>query len=231
MSDERHQVLARTGTVQTPTGSYNPPATTKRTELITADWKTNLVMEGLVFRATVGTIAAGGDVTMITGGGNGTTVDQDQPELAIGVRAGFYLVPLQIDVSTRCKLDADADKANIIVAVDRAAAVPADVTKTTETPLNLLDGGPAFTGDAFSAYTADLTDYTVSDIIAHAAIMGNDNGAAATHTFPFFDLRYKPDVPEFIEGPCGVFVHWGGTQATEGTCTAVFAVVPTSYLA
>lgn len=231
MSDERHQILARTGTVQTATGSYNPPATTKRTELITADWKTNLVMEGLVFRATVGTVAAGGDVTMITGGGAGTTIDQDQPELAVGVRAGFYLVPLQIDVSTRAKLDADADKANIIVTADRAATVPADGTKTAETPLNLLDGGPAFTGDANSAYTADMTDYTVSDIIAHAAIMGNDNGAAASHSYPNFALHYKPDVPEFIEGPGAFYIHWGGTQATEGTCTAIFAVVPTSYLA
>ncbi len=230
MGDTRTQITARVGSVTSSVGNYEPPAMTRRTELINVDWKTNLAMEGLVYRMTVGTMVAGGIETMITGGGNGTVVNGDQPELGISVREGYYLVPMEIIVSTRCKLDADTQTTNILVIEDRAAGVPADGTKTAATPLNLLDGGPAFPGDAFTACTADMTDPTVSAIIAHASILGNDNGTAGNLSFPELALNYCPTVPEFIAGPCSVYVYWGGTAATEGLCSALFAAIPTSYL-
>ena len=224
------QITGRVGTTTVSIGTQATPALTLRSQFITADWKTNLIMEGLAFRVTVGTITPGGEVAFITGGGNGTIIDQDQPELAIGVREGFFLVPLDIQVAVRAKLDADAAVADIIVAASRTEAVPTDGTKTTETPVNMLDGGPTWTGDAFSAYTADLTDYTVDELLAHSAVLANDNGVAANNTQPILSLHYEPAVPEFIAGPCGMYVHWGGTSATLGTCTAVVAVIPTSYL-
>lgn len=227
---ERIQILGRVGTKTSSRDNQAQPALTRRTELITADWKTNLAMEGLVYRVTVGTMVAGGIETMITGGGNGTVVNGDQPEMGISVGLGYYLVPLEIIVSTRCKLDADTNTANIMVIADRAAGIPSDGTKVTATPLNLLDGGRAFPGDAFTACTADMTDPTVSEIMAHASVMGNDNGTAANLSYPLLDLHYCPTVPEFIAGPCAVYVYWGGTQATAGLCSALFAAIPTDYL-
>ena len=90
-------------------------------QLFTADFKAELALAGLLYRIKVGDITGGGDVAPVTGGGAGTIVDQNQPEVAVGVDLGYYLVPISIRVSTHIDMDANAEDADIIVAVDRTA--------------------------------------------------------------------------------------------------------------
>jgi hypothetical protein len=197
-------------------------------ELFTANWKTSLLLAGRLWGITVGTITAGGDVAPVTGGGAGTTVDQDQPEVVIGVDAGYYLVPVSVRVSAHVDIDADADDGDIIVAVDRSAAVPTSVTGTIETPANQLDGGPAFPGRAFSAVTADITDPTVDEILDSEHIQGGQSGNGAYTTV--LKMNYEPEVPDLIAGPCGLYVYWGGVAAVKAIANIVVAAIPDTWV-
>lgn len=195
-------------------------------QLFVADWKKQLVLAGFAYRVTIGTITGGGDVSLVTGGGAGTTIDQDQPEGAIGVDAGYYLIPLEIDIACQVDLDADAEVGNIVVATDRAATVPTSVTGTVETPTNLLDGGAAFPGDAYSAITADITDPTVSEILAYKTVRASHAGTAASQNSVSLDLHYAPEAPTLLAGPCGLYIYWGGTAAVTGIASVVVAAIP-----
>ncbi len=226
----QQQITGRVGTTTSTAGNQESPALTKATELITADWKTNLAMEGLVYRVSVGTITGGGDVSPVTGGGAGTTIDQDQPEIAIGVDAGYYLVPLEIIVSGQVDMDADGEEGNIIAVVDRSAGVPTSVTGTIETPTNQLDGGAAFPGRAFSAITGDITDPTVDEVLDYVNIQGSDNGTAGNLAVTQLRMVYRPEIPNFIAGPCGLYVYWGGTAAVPGIASVLVAAIPSTRL-
>lgn len=209
-----------------PDGSAANALGSRYGHLFTASWKEWLAMSGNAWRVTVGTITGGGDVAPVTGGGNGTTVDQDQPEIAIGVDAGYYMIPLEIDISCHVDMDADGEDGDIIVAVDRSAAVPSSVTGTTETPTNLRDGSEAFPGRAFSAITGDITDPTVDEILASRHIQGSDNGTAGNLAVVKLDLHYVAEVPTIIAGPCGLYVYWGGVAAVGGVASVVVAALP-----
>lgn len=229
--DGKQQITGTVGGAVTPIGSQATVATGKRGEIATISWKQFLAARGKIYRVSVGTITAGGDVSAVTGGGAGTTVDQDQPEIAIGVDTGYYLVPLAINVGAQVDLDADGEEGNIIATVDRSAGVPTSVTGTIETPTNQLDGGPAFPGRAFSAITADITDPTVDEILAYENIQASEfisNGTATNLTNGLtakLRMDYVPDIPNFIAGPCGLYVYWGGTAAVTGIGSVVVAAL------
>lgn len=202
-------------------------------QLFTADWKSELVLSGKAYRVTVGTITAGGDVAPVTGGGAGLVVDQDQPEVIIGVDAGYYLIPMEIHVSAHVDMDLDAEDADIIATVDRTAGVPTSVTGVIETPVNLLDGAAAFPGRAFSAVTADVTDPTVDEILAAVHVQGSlfvDTTAANSSLSNLLTMHYEPSYPEFIAGPMGLYVYWGGVAAVPAICTVVFGYVLASQV-
>lgn len=193
------------------------------------------IAEGRVFEVTVGGIAAGGDVALITGGGAGTTVDQDQPEFGVSVPAGTILVPLQIDIACIADLDANAEVGHVIVSYDKAAAWVGDGTVTTETPVNIITGGGVSSvASAFSAATADITDPTVSGILVHRAISASEfvsNGTATNLTNGLTvalgaSWSAKRDIPVFIEGPGAFYGYWGGTAAVTGTARVVWAEIP-----
>lgn len=204
---------------------------TRAGQLTTINWKQELVMAGKVWRVDVGTITAGGDVSLVTGGGAGTTIDQDQPEAAIGVDAGYFLIPLEVRVSCQVDLDANAEVGDIIVAVDRSAGVPTTVTGSVETPVNQLDGAEAFPGRAFSAITVDITDPTVDEILDYQTVRAAEfvsNGIATNLTNGIvvpLRMLYQPQVPNLIAGPCGIYVYWGGTAAVPGIATILVAAV------
>lgn len=198
-------------------------------ELFTADWKTRLMRAGCVYRFDVGTIAAGGEPTPVVGGGDGTVIDQDQPEFGVGVPAGYYLIPIDIKITGEVDMDADGEMAEAIVFLDLAANVPTDGTKTAVTPQNVLDGGAAFGGSAFTAATADITDPTVSEILDFEHIQGSENGTASNLVSNRLKLDYRPDYPQAFAGPCSLYGCWGGTAAVNGIATIVFACVPATY--
>ena len=62
-------------------GTYTAIRSTRAGQLFTADWKNELILAGLGFGVTIGSIAAGGAEALITGGGAGTIIDSDQPDM------------------------------------------------------------------------------------------------------------------------------------------------------
>ena len=94
-------------------------------QLFTADWKLRLLLAGKLWKMTVGTVNGSADVTKITGGGAGTTMDLDLPEASISVAAGYFLIPVSVKVSCNVDMDADGEQGAILAAIDRSAVIPA----------------------------------------------------------------------------------------------------------
>ena len=194
----------------------------------TATWKQALLLEGRCFHMDVGTIAGGGDMTLIVGGGNGLTIDHDEPEFGISVPLGTSLIPVEINISCQALADANDEVANILVYADTALAYAGDGTVTAETPRNMLDAsGVTSVATCFSAATGVITDPTCSRILATAHVAMTGDAAAGFSSVPI-ELRYAPETPHILTGPCAIYGHWGGTGALSGTATVVWAEVPTS---
>lgn len=213
-------------------GDHDYVAMTKLGALYTADWRTQLVLAGKVWTTGIGTLSAGADVGLIVGGGNGTTVDSDQPELILGVDAGYYLVPMEINVMCDMDADADGEYGEIVIFADTAAAPPTSATGTpgTLTPVNCIDGGAGFPGRAYGGVTTDLTDPTMGIWLTGRYFNTADNGTAASALGQDLNLYYKPEYPRFIAGPCSLVVCFGGTAAVNGMISATFAAVPSSWV-
>jgi hypothetical protein len=194
--------------------------------IFTADWKTELLQAGFCYQVSVGGIAAGGAETVITGGGSGTTIDTDQPELAVGVPAGKFLIPLEFHFSGRYIPAADDEVESVILFTDRTQNIPApdSGTSTVETPSPLLDGGDAFSGYAQSAVTADITDPVLSDWLVFKTVQAELHTAVGVDALRL-EADWEPQIPHLLKGPCSVIGAWGGTAAVSGACSFVFAEV------
>ena len=86
--------VAQVTPVVTGEGDIGYPKMSKIGDLFTADFRTQLLAAGLCWQAHIGDVTSGADVAPKLGGGSGTVVDNKQPELVIGVDAGFYQIPL-----------------------------------------------------------------------------------------------------------------------------------------
>ena len=211
-------------------------ALTKVGQLFTADWRYKLAAAGLVYSAHIGTLSAGADVGLIVGGGNGTTVDSDQPEMILGVDNGF-LIPISLRVMCDMDADADGEYGEIIFFADRTQAPPTSATGTpgTVTPNNLLDGAGAFSGRCFGGVTTDLTDPVMSEFIDGEYVNVAEfvsNGTATNLTNGVgqrLKLVYEPLMPKLLAGPCSLVVCFGGTAAVNGMIAIEFAHVPAGW--
>ena len=191
------------------------------------DWRQRAIMAGKGFQVTVGAFS-----TPVTGGGAGTILDQDQPELVLSVPSGYILVPLRFTVQCHTPLLAtDADEAEILIAADRAAASNASgSTGTVETIFNLrtdLTTGSMVT--AVSANTGNITNPTLGIELARRVVTGDMNGTPANALWGLLDLEYEPNNPPFIVGPAAVYFYWGGTVATTGFAQATWVELPVGY--
>lgn len=204
---------------------------TRAGHLLTADWKTSLILGGYAFNVTVGDLAnGGGDVALITGGGNGTVVDSDQPELIVGVTAGHYLIPLYFKCSAQVDLDADAEVGNITFFADTTQAPPSSATATSETPISLLGTGVRTSvARAYSAVTADITDPVCSIMLGYETVRAADAGTAASQQDISLSLVYDPSFPVLLRGPCSLVACWGGTAAVTAAATLIYAEVPEGW--
>lgn len=215
---------------------------TRLGQLLTANWKINLLLAGRVWRTQVGTFAADGDVGQITGGGGGTTLEVEKPEIAIGVDAGYFLIPMEIDLCCQSDTDFPTDYMRSLAMLDRTQAPPTSVTGSPGilTPTNMLEGGPSFPGRAFGGVTSDIdgtnsTDPILSELLYYKTKQSVEmvlNGTATNITAPVWNdlpLHYEPVVPSLAKGPCGLYVYWGGTVAVTALATVVFACVPVSW--
>ena len=190
------------------------------TSVVMMPWEQALVFEGVVWDVTVGSFS-----TPITGGGAGTILDQDQPELVIDVPAGVAIVPLRVHAACQLQLiAADSDEAEILLAVDRTAISSASATNgTVETPLNKRTdkiGGSRCT--VVSAVTVNLTVApTLSKELMHVVKVADVQGTAATALWNHLELLYEGT--DYIVGPATVVLYWGGTAAVSGFAEVKFA--------
>jgi len=207
-------------------GNMDYPRMSKLGQLWTADWKYKMVCAGKAYRLSWGTISGSTAPTMV---GAGTVTDLDIPLVIVAVDTG-YLIPMDFNIGIYAAMATANDETDIIVCADRATAVSAaqiaTSSATAETPDNLLDGGPAFTGRAVSVCTVAITDPVNSDILyyAHFQCMGT-----AVNTV---DLTKDKswDYPNFLAGPCSLLVYTGGVDAVTSIGSIVFAHVPSSWV-
>lgn len=181
-----------------------------------------MIANGFGRRVTVGAFSTG-----IVGGGAGTVLDLDQPELAIAVPSGYTIRPVRIDVQVQVGLvAADNDESEILIAVDPYGQWTGDGTFTSELPINMrTDLGQGSACRVGSAFTADMT--TTPDGGAAADPVLDIELARKVETFDIFStgtsvllkelsLTYEPQFPEFIVGPATLLVYFGGTIANVG---------------
>ena len=213
-------------------GNEEMPAMSKLGELFTADWKQRLIRAGLAWQVQVGGITAGADISPVVGGGNGTTMDTDQPELCVGVPSGYYLIPMEAHVATYAHSVTDKTINTILLFADRTQSVAdtAAASSTVVTPVNLLDGATGSgTPLAQKAYTADVTDPVCSEILDFAC--NETLAATGSATVQGLKMDYMPQAPSILAGPCQVVLCWGSVNASgaSGIGTIKVAVVPSSY--
>ena len=182
----------------------------------TGNWKQTQVFNGKAYQVSVGTFS-----TPIQGGGAGTVLDQDQPELYISVPNGTAIVLSRIRVDCQTPLiAADNDECEILVAVDGTQALT-DGTGTTETPVNFRIGASQTSlCTVKSALTVNTTNPTLSMELAHRVIVGDVQGTPANALWGSLWEEYEPQAAPVIAGPATVLVYWGGTVATSGFCSA-----------
>lgn len=162
------------------------------------------------------TVSVGAATTPIQGGGAGTIFDQDQSELLVSVPSGAAIVPYSCRVE--CELpvaNADGDVQEILIAVDRTAAMVTFAGGTAEVPVNLRTDAPrASVTSVQSANTGNHTNPTLGIELARKQEVTNLLTAGITQGK--FELIYEPKVPPILVGPCQFIVYWGGTQAMSG---------------
>ncbi len=191
---------------------------------LAADWRQALIARGFGWNVQVGELT-----TPITGGGAGTVLDLEQPELAINVPSGYAMIPLRIHVETQVGLQTtDAHENEIVIGFDRTQIQTAG-TSTAETPANMrsdITSGAPFT--VFSAYTADGVAAPLITELDRAQAQVVVQGTAATLNLYQFDLLYEPLHPPIIIGPAHIAVYYGGSIALPGFIQASVIAVPAS---
>lgn len=189
--------------------------------LVGMPWKQALVLEGRCYTVTVGTFSS-----PVTGGGAGTILDQDQPELIASIPSGYVMLPLRARVDCQVPLlAADSEESEILLAVDRTVAAVISATNgTVETPLNMRTdntGGSGIT--VVSAVTVNITvEPALSFELAHPVKIGDVQTAVGTTLTDLF-LDYQPVAAPFIFGPASLMVYWGGTVAVTGFASFDYA--------
>ncbi len=194
---------------------------------LAADWRQAFIACG--FGWHVDTLAT--FVTPITGGGNGTTLDFEQPEMGISVPAGFTLVPLRVALTANAGVQTtDGHVTEAALILDRTAAY-AGGTVVSRTPINLrtnkTTGCPA---TCFSAATADITGPVLSAALMTATKRTNF-GTNVGCGVDGVELVYDPTTPPFLVGPCAIYGYFGGTIAVTGYGMADFLAIPSELVA
>jgi hypothetical protein len=196
--------------------------------LLTADWRQALVARGYGWHVDVGAFS-----TPVTGGGNGTVLDLDQPEFAISVPSGYTLIPIRAHVAVLPGLQTtDSHETEILLAADVAAAFAlGSGAGTAETPVNMRSNvTAAFPGTAYSALTGDITAPTLGLELGHAAKFTDVQGTAATVNLMDLTLLYEPTNPPFLVGPACLYGYWGGSIAATGFANVDVLVIPSALV-
>jgi hypothetical protein len=201
--------------------------------LLSTDWRQALIARGFGWRFNVGSFATQTD-TGITGGGNGTVMDADQPEFVISVPTNYTLVPVEFNVQVRPGLQTtDSHVSDILIGVDRSAAWAGDGTSTSVTPINMRTNATSGCScPCAQAFTADMTDPAAAgwQELARATKLTDVQGTAATVNLMDLNLKYAPDPAPFIVGPAMVVGYWGGSIAVVGFAQLSFIAIPSNLI-
>ena len=192
-----------------------------------------LIEKGYGRSMTVGALSTG-----IVGGGNGTVLDIDQPEFVVGVQAGFFILPIYVEIAVQAGVEtADGDESEILLAVDvlgtystEPTPTGAAVTNTPELPVNMRTGlGRGSACKCASAFVVDMVTRNligteadpVLDMELGRVVETTNFGDATGISHKQLRLLYQPRNPPILVGPCALIGYWGGTIASVGG----FAVV------
>lgn len=189
---------------------------------VVLDETDHMIARGFGRIVTVGAFSTG-----IVGGGNGTVLDLDQPELAIGVPAGYAIRPLRATCQVQVGLvAADNDENEILLAVDPWGLWTGDGTFTSESPLNMRTDlkagsacrvGSAFTADMTTTPSGGAAADPVLDIELDRVVETFDVFSTGTSVLmKQLRLHYEPVRPPLIIGPATLLLYFGGTVATVG---------------
>ena len=183
-----------------------------------------MIADGYGRNMTVGAFSTG-----IVGGGAGTIFDQNQPEFAVGVPAGYQIRPIHVEIVVQGGLaTTDSDETEALLAVDSLGLWRGDGTLTIEQASNLngrfAKGSVCRLG---SAFTADMTTVTLGGAeagaepvldmeLARVAEDADLQGTAANMVYRQIRLVYEPNYPPFVGPNATLLGYWGGTRATIG---------------
>lgn len=183
-----------------------------------------LVAAGYGFHVTVGAFST----PIVGGGGDGTIIDADRPELSISVPSGSAIMPIRISVQLELPADADGKVEEILIAADRTAASTSSAsTGTAETIFNTrTDNARSSACTVISAGTVNMaTAPTLGLELARKQMVVNVLTAGITQGI--FDLVYEPKIPPILIGPCALYVYFGGdTTVPSGFIQAQWVEMP-----
>ena len=191
--------------------------------MIAADWKQAAVMGGYGFHSQVGAFGVGA-----TGGGTGSIIDIDQPELLISIPNGTAVLPLRFTVAVvPGAMNQATDETEILIAVDQDKADDASGTAASRTPSNLNTlCGKTSVCTVTSEYTTNTTAPVLDLELAHAVIVADTDGTPANFVWSELNLLYEPEVPPIINGPAMILVYFGGTVNATGFISASWLEFP-----
>lgn len=184
-----------------------------------APWIQGLILEGRCYMIQVGALT-----TPIVGGGNGTIVDLDQPEVNIGVPSGTTILPFRIDVQVENgATEADNAIAEIIIGIDRTATNTGG-TFTDETAVNLRTDNPySSLCDPNSAYTANQTTEPTVIELARLQRVPLVDASSTARADTSMHLVFEPLYVPAIVGPAQLLIYWGGIEAISGYAQVFWA--------
>ncbi len=197
--------------------------------LLNMDWRQSLIARGYGWHVDVGTFS-----TPITGGGNGTVLDADQPEFVIDIPSGYLMIPTRFDIVCQTPLiAADSDESEICVLADLSAVSGATATQgTVESPRNMRTN--ITTACPFNVVSAVTTTTTAAPTVGmeliHRVRVGDVQGTAANALWGELSALYEPLRCPIIIGPASVWGYWGGTVATTGFANLDFIAIASNLL-
>ena len=180
-----------------------------------------MIAQGMGRVVTVGAFSTG-----IVGGGVGTVLDAQQPELAIAIPGGVTIRPLFCHIQVQPGLIAtDLDENEAVLSVDVLGMWTGDGTFTSEQPVNMRTDlgrgsicrvGSAFSGNMTTTNAAGTAAAPVRDLELDRVVETVDISSAVAVNVHQLTMKYQPEYPPMLVGPATVLVYFGGTVANIG---------------
>ena len=188
-------------------------AVSRRKELITIPWMHQLVLAGKCYHCDVGTLTT--PISMAD-----TTLDPNQPRVAIDVPAGTTIMPLTLDIYQEDATGTD----NEYIWITQTSLCGAG-TSTEITPLNMRSDLPETTTcTVYSFYTADCATQTG---MIEFARFGTPHVDEADRDVQSYRWSALTNVPPAVVGPGAIIMISAASTAPAGYVYAAWAELKT----